>query len=111
MNLRDIKAADIDAVFFDADELAEPAQYNDVDILVIADPGEGTARNKPFDTEKTYEDAVFSVREADVPMPAIGDVVTYKGKDWEFVTLVESSVGRHRIRCVANGSAVHLGGL
>lgn len=111
MSLKDDMANDVDTVFFDMDEFAEKALYNGIEITVIPEIGEGSSvRTKPNDRERTYEDAIFSVRKADIPNPYVGDTIIYKEKEYDFAAISGDSAGMFRLRFIANESAVMFGG-
>ena len=107
MSLKDDMAADVDTVFFDIDEFAEKAIYNGVEIMVIPEIGEGSAmKSSPNDTDRTFVNAIFTVRTADVPEPGVGDSIEYDEKTYQFAAIVEKQVGMNRIRFTADNSTV-----
>ena len=53
-----------------------------------------------------YMDALFSVREADIPDPQSGDTILYRGKTYEFFAIQEYSLGIFHLRFIYGRSAV-----
>ena len=107
MSLKDDMAADVELVFFDTDEFAEIASYNGTEILVIPEIGDGTSiRSNPHERGKTYENAIFTVKEQDVPNPCAGDTIVYENKEYEFAAILEKQYKAYRLRFTANDSIV-----
>ncbi len=105
MILKDLLKDDVNTGFFDDTEFAENATYNGITILVIAAIG-GQMPKNPNTTEHSYEEAVFTVKKADVPKPQSGDTLIYNGKTYLYAAIEAEPEGMFRLRFIANNSGV-----
>lgn len=102
MTLKDQMAADT-AIFFNVNEMADPATYNGQPITVIANIG----RSNDPDSEGSADKATFEVMVSEVNNPKSGDVLEHKDKPWYF-DYVESTDGIIMVLAFsANESAYH----
>lgn len=72
-------SADLENVFFNADEFAEAITYNGTEILAIEADGFQMNTGAPGVTLPTR---TIMVRQADVPTAKVGDVVQMDGQTW-----------------------------
>lgn len=108
--LSDIESDYLKETFDSRYGLAEKATYIPVDgdekeILVVADVG--NTRLTDADREnRSYMDALFSIRVSDIPKPISGDVILYQGETYHFLAIHKESMGFYTLRCVRNKTAV-----
>lgn len=111
MSLQDDIGTEMDELLFNADEFSEEATYisKGVEkiISVLADVGTatGTKRN-PKEVDKSYGDATFTIREADVPKPHAGDFILYHGIKYTFVAIEAYMNGVYDVRFTSGLSGV-----
>lgn len=108
--LSDIRADYLQETFDTRYGVAEEATYITVEgeekpILVVADIG--NTRLTDADREnRSYMDALFSVRVTDIQKPISGDSILYKGETYNFLSIHKESMGFYTLRCVRNKTAV-----
>lgn len=90
--------------------MAEKATYRYVDktekeILVVADVG-NTRLTDAERVNRSYEDALFSVRISDIEAPKSGDCIIYNGEKYNFHAIHKESMGFYILRCVKAKTAV-----
>lgn len=106
MSLKDLMVADLATIIFNPAEHADTILYNDVEILAIVEIGEDNTKGNTFTQQGSSDRAFFEVMESDVPVPVLGDTITYKNKTWNYAHTVNYSAGAYRIECTANESAI-----
>ncbi|KMO86421.1 hypothetical protein AB840_08110 [Megasphaera cerevisiae DSM 20462] len=111
MSLQDDMGTEMAELLFNADEFAEEAAYVskgvEQTISVLADIGTatGTKRN-PKEVDKSYGEATFTIREADVPQPHAGDFILYHGIKYTFVAVEAYMNGVYDVRFTSGLSGV-----
>lgn len=79
MNLKTVINEDLESVFYDEDDFAEPAEYAGSEILFIED--EGSSRVEHFPGFHGLSMSI-RVRKSEVPNPQMGQIVRIRGQDW-----------------------------
>lgn len=78
------------------------------DIVVVADIG-NTRMPDADRKDRAYLDALFTIKESDIPNPKSGDKIIYKGKSYDYYSIHNRTMGVITIRCVYGRTAVKFG--
>lgn len=74
-------------------------------IIAVADIG-NTRLPDAERKNRTYLDALFTIKEGDIEKPKSGDKVIYHGKEYDFYSIHNRTMGMVTLRCVQGRSAV-----
>lgn len=103
MTLKAQMAADA-AIFFNADEFGEYVTYNGVEIIAIADIGEGIQRGQ---VNNNGQAGYFEVQKTDVPNPKVHDIIIdSRGRSWKVNEISAEDETSFVLRTTAGQSAV-----
>lgn len=111
MSLQDDIGTEMDKLMFDTDEFAEKVTYVSKGvkqiISVLTDIGTATGTKKnPKEVDKSYGDATFTIREADVLKPHAGDFILYHDIKYTFVAIEAYMNGVYDVRFTSGLSGV-----
>jgi hypothetical protein len=109
MNLKDAMAADVVAIFLNANEFAEYVEYKGKIIKGVFARGHTAEKGNVFSAQGETDRATLSVSIADVPAPQAGDSFVINGTTWSVARIIASDAGMHDLECTANESALPAG--
>jgi hypothetical protein len=98
MSLKDLIARDIDAVFFNLDEIAQTAIIDGVPVPISQDDDRITEKADISALGSTLGEILIFVKEKDLPRaPLGGEQINVNGKNW-YVRSAISNMGVFEIR-------------
>ncbi len=104
MSLKDIMADDVDDIFFDENENAEPITYDGTPMLAIPNIGAYPERGNEYSQEGSAARATFEIKAALVPDPRPGAEIVHSGKAWQVAKLLQSDGLVHVLLCTGQES-------